>query len=43
MDSTNLAFKNEPIFDAIITDPPYGLRAMSRSIGNKKGGNVQEK
>lgn len=32
MDSTNLAFKKNEIFDAIITDPPYGLRAMSRSI-----------
>ncbi len=32
MDSTKLAFKEEEIFDAIITDPPYGLRAMSRSV-----------
>ena len=36
MDSTKLAFKNEKLFDAIITDPPYGMRAMSRSVTAKK-------
>ena len=41
MDSTQLAFKYEEMFDAIITDPPYGLRAMSRSVTGKK--EIEEK
>lgn len=36
MDATKCAFAAHTQFDAIITDPPYGLRAMSRSIMKKK-------
>lgn len=26
-------------YDAIITDPPYGIREKAKKIGNKKSGN----
>ncbi len=35
MDCTKCAFAPHTQFDAIITDPPYGLRAMSRSMKKK--------
>lgn len=35
MDCTKKAFAAHAQFDAIITDPPYGLRAMSRSMKKK--------
>lgn len=35
MDCTKSAFAPHLKFDAIITDPPYGLRAMSRSMKKK--------
>jgi len=34
-----LTLRGEEFFDAIITDPPYGIRAMSRSVTIK---NVEE-
>ena len=36
IDSTSLNFRQGEIFDAVITDPPYGIRAMSRSISKKE-------
>jgi len=36
IDSTSLNFRQGEIFDAVITDPPYGIRAMSRSILKKQ-------
>lgn len=38
IDSTKLGLKAEGFFDAIITDPPYGIRAMSRSMSKKVEG-----
>lgn len=38
MDVASLAYNNkgrEPLFDAIICDPPYGVRAKSKKIGVK--------
>ena len=35
MDCTKVAFAPHAQFDAIITDPPYGIRAMSRSMKKK--------
>lgn len=35
MDATKCKFAPHTLFDAIITDPPYGLRAMSRSLKKK--------
>lgn len=35
MDCLKGNFRKEGMFDAIICDPPYGLRAMSRKINNK--------
>lgn len=35
IDSTTINFRAKEIFDAIITDPPYGIRAMSRSVTKK--------
>lgn len=39
MDCLKGRFRAKEMFDAIICDPPYGLRAMSRKIHqkNKKG------
>lgn len=36
MDCMNTNFKDNEIFDAIICDPPYGIRAMTRT-SNKNG------
>ena len=36
MDSTRGGFAAHTQFDAIITDPPYGIRAMSRSMKKKE-------
>ena len=36
MDATKCSFASHTQFDAIITDPPYGLRAMSRSMKKKE-------
>lgn len=36
IDSTSLNFRQGEIFDAVITDPPYGIRAMSRSLTKKE-------
>ena len=36
MDATRCKFAPHTKFDAIITDPPYGLRAMSRSLKKKE-------
>lgn len=36
MDSTQGGFARHAQFDAIITDPPYGIRAMSRSMKKKE-------
>jgi tRNA G10 N-methylase Trm11 len=36
MDCVNSNFRNVSIFDAIICDPPYGVRAMTRTKGKKK-------
>jgi tRNA G10 N-methylase Trm11 len=36
MDCTKNIFAPHTKFDAIITDPPYGLRAMSRSVMKKQ-------
>lgn len=41
MDATKCAFAPHTQFDAIITDPPYGLRAMSRSMKKKEDTKVQ--
>ena len=35
MDSTKGGFAKHVKFDAIITDPPYGIRAMSRTMKKK--------
>jgi tRNA (guanine10-N2)-methyltransferase len=35
IDSTRLTFREGEFFDAIITDPPYGIRAMSRTMTKK--------
>ena len=35
MDCTKCTFAAHTQFDAIISDPPYGLRAMSRSMKKK--------
>ena len=37
IDSTKLILRTTELFDAIITDPPYGIRAMSRSVTTTKG------
>ena len=37
IDSTSLNFREGELFDAVITDPPYGIRAMSRSMAKKEG------
>ena len=35
-------FRNHlPLFDAIVTDPPYGIRAGARKSGSRKGGDVR--
>uniref|UniRef100_A0A6B2L2W8 tRNA (guanine(10)-N(2))-methyltransferase n=1 Tax=Arcella intermedia TaxID=1963864 RepID=A0A6B2L2W8_9EUKA len=34
--STNNLWKNTPLFDAIVTDPPYGVRAGAKKVGLKK-------
>jgi len=36
IDSTKLDLREGEFFDAIIADPPYGIRAMSRSVAGKK-------
>lgn len=36
MDCTKCTFAPHTQFDAIISDPPYGLRAMSRSMKKKE-------
>lgn len=36
MDATKCSFAAHTQFDAIVTDPPYGLRAMSRSMKKKE-------
>lgn len=36
IDSTKLSLKAEELFDAIITDPPYGIRAMSRTLTRRQ-------
>lgn len=33
--SSNHAFRDIPMFDAIITDPPYGIRAGAKKVGVK--------
>lgn len=35
LDYSNQAFRHTPIFDAIITDPPYGIRAGAKKVGSK--------
>lgn len=42
MDCTKCAFAPHIQFDAIISDPPYGLRAMSRSMKKKDNTNKIE-
>ena len=32
IDATKLTMKTSELFDAVITDPPYGIRAMSRTV-----------
>ncbi len=36
MDCLKGRFRMKEMFDAIICDPPYGIRAMSRKINHKK-------
>lgn len=36
MDCTKSVFAPHTQFDAIITDPPYGIRAMSRTTTKKQ-------
>ena len=36
MDVANLNMKMKPMFDAIICDPPYGVRAMTKKTGIKE-------
>ena len=33
MDFLNLPLKSAPLFDAIVCDPPYGIRALSKKSG----------
>ena len=40
MDSTKGGFAKHVLFDAIITAPPYGIRAMSRSMKKKGAGEI---
>jgi tRNA (guanine10-N2)-methyltransferase len=35
LDSCSTVFRSEGMFDAIICDPPYGLRAGAREVGGK--------
>jgi tRNA (guanine10-N2)-methyltransferase len=41
MDCTKCFFAPHALFDAIITDPPYGIRAMSRSTMKKQENKVE--
>ena len=36
MDFLNLPMKPTPLFDAIVCDPPYGIRALSKKSGKEK-------
>lgn len=36
MDCLKGRFRMKGMFDAIICDPPYGIRAMSRKINQKR-------
>ena len=36
MDFLNLPMREVAMFDAIICDPPYGIRAMSKQSGKKE-------
>ncbi|XP_057308629.1 tRNA (guanine(10)-N2)-methyltransferase homolog isoform X2 [Hydractinia symbiolongicarpus] len=35
-DATNIPFRVKELFDAIVTDPPYGIREGGRKLGSKK-------
>ncbi|XP_066926042.1 tRNA (guanine(10)-N2)-methyltransferase homolog [Clytia hemisphaerica] len=35
-DATHAPFRTKEIFDAIVTDPPYGIREGGRKLGSKK-------
>ncbi|XP_071957477.1 tRNA (guanine(10)-N(2))-methyltransferase homolog isoform X2 [Antedon mediterranea] len=35
-------WREQPMFDAIITDPPYGIRESTRKIGSKKEAKIEE-
>ena len=37
IDSSKPSWKQLPVFDAIVCDPPYGVRARSRTAGTKTG------
>nr|KMM64836.1 RNA methylase family protein [Coccidioides posadasii RMSCC 3488] len=39
-DLTNTPFRNMPIFDGIICDPPYGIREGLKVLGTREGKNV---
>ena len=36
MDTSNQSFRQTELFDAIITDPPYGIRALARKVQKKE-------
>ncbi|XP_037533038.1 tRNA (guanine(10)-N2)-methyltransferase homolog [Nematolebias whitei] len=36
-DASKPLWRNTPLFDAIITDPPYGIRESTRKTGSHKG------
>ncbi|XP_033126865.1 tRNA (guanine(10)-N2)-methyltransferase homolog [Anneissia japonica] len=35
-------WREQPMFDAIVTDPPYGIRESTRKIGSKKEKKLEE-
>ena len=41
-DLTQHPFRCGELFDAIITDPPYGVRAGAKRLGRKEGDRVVE-
>jgi tRNA (guanine10-N2)-methyltransferase len=42
MDVSNPSMKSE-VFDAIVCDPPYGVRAMTKQIGIRENKKIKEK
>lgn len=41
MDSANPMMRQEGLFDAIVCDPPYGVRACTKKVGVRKGKEIK--